>query len=316
MNEYSKKYIMLKEKKLQQILAKEKPVTMVAKEMSVSRKTIHKWLHRYKRFGEESLYSLKRKKYPPAHNRTTPEIENLVILLSEEYWHDGVETLSDRLFEEYKVHLHATTIYRILKRREVRYTHHWSGTKRRQKKQLYSHKEVGKELQVDTKYPFGYKVGMVIYTAIDDCSRWSYAKLYHTANAINTEDFLKKLQSHAPFDIQKIRTDNGTEFVNHKTINYLQTQNIEHRKNTPYCPEENGKIERFHGTLNQKSISISWKNTDSFDELQYKLSQFLQYYNYRKRHRGLGMNGLTPFQKIQDTTKSKSVTLTLQCNST
>lgn len=167
---------MLKEKNLQQVIAKEKTVTIVAKEMSVSRKTVHKWLNRYKRFGEESLYETKRKKYPPAHNRTNLEIENLVVFLSEEYWNDGVETLSDRLFEEYKITLHASTIYRILKRRDVRYNHHWTGTKRRQKKQLFSHEEVGKELQVDTKYPFGYKVGTVIYTAIDDCSRWCYAK--------------------------------------------------------------------------------------------------------------------------------------------
>jgi transposase InsO family protein len=144
---------------------------------------------------------------------------------------------------------------------------------------------------------------------IDDCSRWSYAKLYHTANGENTVNFLKHLQTRCPFDIKKIRTDNGTEFVNHKTKIYLESHDIEWRRNTPYCPEENGKIERFHGTLNQKSISISWDNTDSFGDLEYKLAQFLQYYNHRKRHRGLGMNGLTPFQKIIFVSLSQNVNL-------
>lgn len=315
MNKYSKAYIMLKKEKIESILQKEKTVTSVAEELNVSRQTIHKWVLRYRRFGEESLYETKRKKYPPAHNKTSPEIEEIVINLAEKYWFDGVETVGDRLYEEYQITMNASTIYRILKRNNIRYNHHWEKTKRRMKKQLYCHQEIGKEVQIDTKYPFGYKVGIVIYTAIDDCSRWTHAKIYNTANAENTVDFLKELHARAPFDIQKIRTDCGTEFVNKKVDHFFKEFLIDHRKNTPYCPEENGKIERFHCTLNQKSISISWRNTDSLQELEYKLSQFLHYYNYRKRHRGLGMNGLTPFQKILLITRSQSVNLTLQCNS-
>ena len=314
MNKHSQSYIMLKKSKLDAIIRKEKKVKDVALEMNVTRQCVSKWLNRYRRFGEESLYEKKRKKYPPAYNKTSEEIEEIVIAISKKYWNDGVETLSDRLFEEHRITMNLSTVYRILKRNNVRYNHHWNGTKKRQKKKLYCQKQVGKELQVDTKYPFGYKVGIMIYTAIDDCSRLAFAHLYHTANAENSVDFLKRLQRHMPFDILKIRTDCGTEFVNQKVTKHLESQNIQHRKNTPYCPEENGKIERFHGTLQQKSIKISWKNTDSFGELQYKLKKFLQYYNFRKRHRGLGMNGLTPFQKILLITLSKNVNLTLQCN--
>jgi len=39
----------------------------------------------------------------------------------------------------------------------------------------------------------------------------------------------------------------------------------------------------------------------------------LHWYNYEKRHRGLGMDGLTPVQKLT-ALQNKSVTLTLQCN--
>jgi len=312
MNEYSKKYLMLKEKNIRHLLAKEKTVTAVAKEMNVSRKTIHKWKCRYARWGKESLYALKRKKYPPAHNRTSIDLEDQVIRLAEEYWWDGVQTLSDRLVVQ-QIFLNPSTIYRILKRRGVRYDILWAGTRKRQKKQLYAHKEAGKELQMDTKYPFGYKQGKVAYTVIDDASRWSYARLYRTANADNTVDFLKRLQQRSPFDIQKIRMDNGTEFIAHKVQDYIKDQNIETRYNTPYCPEENGKIERFHRTLNEKSISLFWSPQDSTENLQFKLAQFLHWYNYEKRHRGLGMNGLTPFQKLT-VLQNKSVTLTLQCN--
>jgi len=312
MNEYCKQYLMLKKRNLELILAKEKTVTAVAKEMGVSRKTVHKWKCRYFRWGSESLYTVRRKKYPSAHNRTSPALESCVIRIAEEYWWDGVQTLCDRLSVE-EIYLHPSTIYRILKRRGIRYDILWAGTRKRKKKQLYAHKEAGKELQMDTKYPFGYKQGKVAYTVIDDATRWSYAKLYRTANAENTVDFLKELMKRSPFDIQKIRMDNGTEFIAHRVQNYIKDQNIETRYNTPYCPQENGKIERFHRTMNEKSISLFWSPQDSMENLQYKLSQFLHWYNYEKRHRGLGMDGLTPVQKLT-ALQNKSVTLTLQCN--
>ena len=313
MNEYSKAYFMLKKQNLESIIKKEKTVTAVAEEMRVSRQAVHKWLSRYKRFGEEGILPQKRKKKGSPANKTSSILEGLVIGLAEQNWYHGVETLSDMLFDEQEISIHPATIYRILKRTGTRYDHFWEGTKRRRKKQLYAHKEAGKELQMDTKYPFGYKVGRVVYTIIDDASRWSYARVYETANAENTLDFLKRVRSRAPFMIQKIRTDCGTEFVNRKVTEYLLELGIEYRKNTPYCPEENGKIERFHRTLNEKAISLFWSPQDSLETLQYKLSQFLFWYNHKKHHRGLDMNGLTPFQKLLFLS-SQSVNLTLQCN--
>lgn len=299
---------------LEGVLRKELKKVEASTRLGVSRVTLDKWLSRYKRFGEAGLEKAKRKKHPSAHNRTKKVLEDKVIALAEKYWFDGVETLSDRLRAEEAVNLNATTIYRILKRRGVRYDGLWSGTRKRTKKQLYCHGEAGKELQIDTKYPFGYKQGKVIYTAIDDASRWSYAKAYTTANMENTLQFLETVQKRFPEKVQKIRTDCGTEFVNYQVKGYLQQQNIEHRRNTPYCPEENGKIERFHRTLNEKLIRIHLNPIQSLEELNYQLTLWLHWYNYQKRHRGLGMNGLTPMNKIKLLQQIQNVNLTLQCN--
>jgi transposase InsO family protein len=213
------------------------------------------------------------------------------------YWTDGVEALSDHLQRLYNLTINPTTVYRILKREGVRYGVHHPRTTKRWKIQLFSHQIPGLELQMDTKYPFGYKQGRVIYTIIDDASRWVYAWTYTTANQVNTLDFLKRVQAHAPFLIQKIRTDQGSEFKAWSVQQYLEAEGIEHRLNTPYCPEENGKIERFHRTLNEKCV-VGMYPKDSLDTLQYKLTLFLQYYNHQKRHRGLGMEGMTPMRKI------------------
>ena len=68
-----------------------------------------------------------------------------------------------------------------------------------------------------------------------------------------------------------------------------------------YSPEQNGKIERFHKTLKREFFYRHCSYTDSLETLNYKYSQWLTYYNYRRRHSGLGMNRLTPAQKITQT---------------
>jgi len=311
MNKYDPRYLMLQEEKLEQIITKRKKVTSVAGEFNVSRQTIHKWLLRYKRFGIDGLIKQKRKRSnsPPA-NKTSPEIEQLIINLAEHYHFEGVISLADRLEYENNITINPTTIYRILKRNGIRYGQYQTFTRKRWKKQLYAHRDPGQELQMDTKYPFGYKQGKVIYTIIDDASRWAFAWSYDSAVKEHTIDFLDKVLERAPFNIQKIRADQGKEFIANDVKIFLESHNIAYRNNTAYCPEENGKIERFHGTLNQKALQWNFYPRDTTDEIQYKLNLFLHYYNYQKKHRGLGMDSLTPMEKLN---QLKSVNFPLQC---
>jgi len=310
MNKYDNRYSMLQEEKLIQIIEKQKKVTEVAGEFNVSRQTIHKWLSRYKRFGTDGLGRKKRKSTHIPHNRTSPEIEQLVITVAENYHYDGAVTLSDRIQFENNITLHPTTIYRILKRKGIRYGEQQTWTKKRWKKQLFAHQTPGKELQMDTKYPYSYKEGKVIYTIIDDATRWAFAWSYRNANKGNTVDFLRRVLKRTPFTIQKIRSDQGKEFIANDVKDFLKVNHIEYRNNTPYCPEENGKIERFHRTLTEKALNWGFYPQDSLDEMRYKLSLFLHYYNYRKKHRGLGMNGKTPMERLAELA---SVNLTLRC---
>jgi transposase InsO family protein len=297
MNRFDVRYMNLVEQKLKAIINKKLSVAVVSEELNVTRQTVYTWKARYERFGIDGLIKDRKKCTDTPHNKTSPEIEQLIINTTRTYWNDGVEALADHIQRLYNLTINPTTVYRILKREGIRYSEHHPRTTKRWKLKLYSHQIPGLELQMDTKYPFGYKHGRVIYTIIDDATRWVYAWTYTTANAENTIDFIKRVQAHVPFDIQKIRTDQGKEFAAKVVRHHLADAGIEHRLNTPYCPEENGKIERFHRTLGEKCV-VGMYPSDSMDTLQYKLTLFLQYYNYQKRHRGLGMEGMTPMKKL------------------
>jgi transposase InsO family protein len=299
MNKHDANYLKLKENKLLSIISKEKKVIVVAEEMNVTRNTVHKWLVRYKRYGIDGLIEKRKGKSGVPHNKTPEETEDIVVDLAKKYWQDGVDTLHDWLLFENQIDLHPSTIFRILKRKKVRYTDDYTNTQRSWKKKLYAHEVEGQEIQMDTTYPYGYGQSKVIYTAIDDATRIVYAYTYDKAKADNTVDFLQKLIEHTPFTIFKIRTDQGKEFLNLKVKDYLKAHNIQYRANTPYSPEENGKIERFHRTLNDKALRFGFYPTDSLDKFNYRLTLFLHYYNHVKKHRGLGMNAMSPQEKLE-----------------
>jgi transposase InsO family protein len=122
--------------------------------------------------------------------------------------------------------------------------------------------------------------------------------VYENHTAESTIKFLQELINHAPFTISAIRTDQGSEFLNEKVRSFLIQKQIEHKVNPPYTPQHNGKIERFHQTLKNDAVLYNWSFKDDVETLNLKLSLFLQFYNYQRKHTGLGMGKLTPVQKI------------------
>lgn len=139
MNRFDVRYMQLVEAKLTLIINKVATITEVAKELSVTRQTIYTWKARYERFGIDGLIQKRKRRTDIPHNKTSEEIEQLVINTAHTYWQDGVETLSDHLARLYNLTINPTTVYRILKRKGVRYGVHHPRTTKRWKIKLYSH---------------------------------------------------------------------------------------------------------------------------------------------------------------------------------
>jgi len=284
----------IKEGLVQDIIKKKRKASDVATILRVSIRTIQRRICRYKYNGTQVL--IRSKPWPKswtAHNRTQEETEEIVAFLALKYKHEWPANLKIRLDEKYWIHMDQTTVYRILKRRNVRYYNAYEKEKKQRK--MYSLEIPWMEIQVDTWYPFGRHRTFVIYSWIDDCTRRVYSKAYENANIINTKDFINELIKKFPFAIISIRTDQWREFS--KTITeYLEGLHINHIKNEPYHPEHNGKIERYHFTENMWEVR-NWPYLISIEEANYMLRNWLSFYNYCRSHTGIGMEKLTPHAK-------------------
>lgn len=59
-------------------------------------------------------------------------------------------------------------------------------------------------------------------------------------------NFKSQVENYTSQKIKILRTDGGTEFVNHSFSSFLKKQGINHQISCPYTPEQNGVAERKH----------------------------------------------------------------------
>ena len=63
----------------------------------------------------------------------------------------------------------------------------------------------------------------------------------------------------------EIVSDNGTENVNRKVQETLDAMNIHHIKTSYYCPQANGRVERFHKTLHSVMMKTIQEDVQTWD---------------------------------------------------
>lgn len=291
--------IAMKQTIIERCLARQLRWTEAAQLLQMHPKALSRLKRQYLAHGVVALSGQKPGPKPntPPPNKTPTDIAQLVMLLAQCHRDLGPVPLADQLQNQYGVTLHPTTIWRILKRQKIRYTAEYKRWKHDPK--LYCLDQPGEELQLDACYPFGRQRQVVSFDAIDDCSRTIYGKCYDRETTDNAIRFVTELVGRVPFRIQRLRVDNR---YGQKFTLYCETMlNIQVITNDPYTPEQNGKIERFHKTLKREFF---WKHcafSDSIDLLNYKYWQWIQYYNYQRKHGGYGMHRLTPAQKLAST---------------
>jgi len=84
----------------------------------------------------------------------------------------------------------------------------------------------------------------------------------------------------------RIISDNGPQFIANDFKSFVRLSGMTHVRTSPYYPESNGKIERYHRTL--KSDCIRTKCPLSLEEAKRVVRQFVGDYNDRRLHSAIG----------------------------
>jgi len=233
-------------------------VTETAIRYKVSRKTVYKWLSRY----DGHVSSLEDRSHRPKNSprkHTEKELKQIRFRLKRHKWTDLLLAYQELVERD-----GYTRSYGGFKRIAAKLKSAKPERKKRKRKlKPYKRAEYpGQKIQIDVKYVPSYCVAdgqkYYQYTAVDECSRWTYREMYDEHSTYSSLDFLKKLIQKAPFPLREVQTDNGSEFTNRLIITkskhltlfeqaLLELGIIYHRIQIA-TPRHNGKVERQHRT--------------------------------------------------------------------
>ncbi len=91
----------------------------------------------------------------------------------------------------------------------------------------------------------------------------------------------------------RIISDNGPQFIAKDFKEFIRIMGMDHVRTSPYYPQSNGKIERWHKEMKQV---IRAKTLNSFGEANRAVGQFVQTYNAERLHSALGY--ITPLDYL------------------
>jgi len=100
--------------------------------------------------------------------------------------------------------------------------------------------------------------------------------------------------------MSRLLSDNGSCYISHELAEYIGEKNIKHVRGRPLHPQTQGKIERYHRSM--KNI-VKLDNYFSPGQLEAKMREFVQYYNYKRYHESL--KNVTPAEVYFGTAERK-----------
>lgn len=103
---------------------------------------------------------------------------------------------------------------------------------------------------------------------------------------LDIETILQRAKEQHPGVTPRIITDNGPQFISNDFKQFVRISGMTHVRTSPYYPQSNGKIERYHRTI--KSECIRPLTPLSLEDARRIVGNFVATYNSVRLHSAIG----------------------------
>lgn len=130
---------------------------------------------------------------------------------------------------------------------------------------------------------------------LDGCSRYIvHWELRESMTETEIEVILQRARERHPDARPRVISDNGPQFVAKDFKEFIRVCGMSHVRTSPYYPQSNGKIERWHGTLKRECIRPGVLL--SLEDARQVVTDFVDHYNNSRLNSAIGY--VAPVDKL------------------
>jgi putative transposase len=264
----------------------EVPTKRILHWMKVPGGTFYKWKARYGKVNEHNGW------IPRDHWLEEWEKE-AIVKFHFEHPLEGYRRLTYMMLDANVVSVSAASVYRVLKKAGVlnRYK-----PKPTQKGNGFDQPDgPHRHWHVDISYLNVAGTFCFMCSILDGYSRYIvHWEIREKMEEIDVEIILQRAREKFPDKKPRIISDNGPQFIAKDFKHFIRICGMTHVRTSPYYPQSNGKLERYHRTI--KSECLRPGTPLSLEDACRITSSFVKRYNEERLHSAIGY--VTPQDKL------------------
>jgi putative transposase len=252
----------------------------------LSRSKFYHWKERYGKANEHNGLV-------PRDHWLEPWEKQAIIQFHWQYRLEGYRRLTFMMLDRDIVAVSPASTYRVL--RQAGLLRRWNPKPSHKGSGFIQPLQPHEHWHVDISYLNLAGTFFYLCSILDGCSRaivhW---QLRRQMTEADVEIVLQAALEKYPGAKARIITDNGPQFIAKDFKEFIRIAGLTHVKTSPYYPQSNGKIERWHHTL--KADCLRPGCPLSLEDAQRLVERFVTHYNTVRLHSAIGY--VTPADRL------------------
>jgi putative transposase len=207
---------------------------------------------------------------------------------------EGYRRLTYMMIDADVVATSPSSVYRVLK--QAKLLNRWAQKPSKKGQGFQQPEKPHEHWHIDVAYINICGTFYYLCSILDGYSRYLiHWEIRETMTEADVEIIVQRARERFPQVKPRIISDNGPQFVAMDFKTFIRQCGMTHVRTSPYYPQSNGKIERWHKSLKRECIRPG--TPLSLEDARQLVEKFVMFYNQVRLHSAIGY--VTPKDKLE-----------------
>lgn len=207
---------------------------------------------------------------------------------------EGYRRLTFMMLDQNIVAVSPSSVYRVLSAAGL--LKRWNNENSKKGKGFVQPEKPHEHWHIDISYVNLRGTFYYLCSILDGCSRFIvHWELRPSMIEQEVEVIVQRAREKYPHARPRIISDNGPQFIARDFKEFIRLAGMTHVRTSPFYPQSNGKLERFHKTI--KAECIRPKVALSLEDAVSQIAKYVRHYNENRLHSAIGY--IAPKDKLE-----------------